>query len=468
MTSIKDKNVDSIQFRLEFIKDLLRGKPIKPMLNFDDTAETDMFINGEGHDNSVDMSDSNNSHDTRTKLNKKIRNFYEVMLNVGGTLMYIKSGTSGHTFKGSIQDDKGEDMYNYAVKVVAYPNKDKYGSIHDTRRPENAELMMIKLLSYFVVKGQTPHIVLPIGTFNTSITPFTTLIEEDLIDDNHKTTKYKEFVERHKNGEFYDHVSILISEWANRGDLLDFIRKHYKKLELRHWKVIFFQILSTLATIQSKFPTFRHNDMKANNILIHKVSKKKDYYNYTVVHSQYKVPNIGYFIKLWDFDFACIPGIVDNIKVCNNEKWTKHINVRPEQNRYYDMHFFFNTMVRKGFFPQFFEEKCIPDEVKKFVRRVVPPKYNKGKYVHERGRILINDEYLTPDEVLKTDPFFDEFRQKSKNKSESTHKTNKINKTNKTNKTKNNSGIIISSSKSKQNKTTGNHINLNDLLLDYD
>jgi hypothetical protein len=223
--------------------------------------------------------------------------------------------------------------------------------------------------------------------------------------------------------------------------------------------------------------------MKANNILIHKVSKKKDYYNYTVVRSQYKVPNIGYFIKLWDFDFACIPGIVDNIKVCNNEKWTKNINVRPEQNRYYDMHFFFNTLVRKGFFPQFFEEKCIPMEVKEFVRRVVPAKYNKGKYVHERGRILINDEYLTPDEVLKTDPFFEEFRQKIKTKVNTKTYTNaniNANINTKMNMKKISSQKIYKTHNEKPNKKETvisahgtkkqniKQINLNDLLIDYD
>ena len=30
-----------------------------------------------------------------------------------------------------------------------------------------------------------------------------------------------------------------MSEWANKGDLLDFIRRHYNKLTLIHWKVFF-------------------------------------------------------------------------------------------------------------------------------------------------------------------------------------------------------------------------------------
>jgi hypothetical protein len=36
----------------------------------------------------------------------------------------------------------------------------------------------------------------------------------------------------------------------------------------------------------------------------------------------------------------------------------------------------------------------------------VPEKYASGKLVSEKGRILTTDEYLTPDEILKNDPFF--------------------------------------------------------------
>ena len=75
--------------------------------------------------------------------------------------------------------------------------------------------------------------------------------------------------------EFFDTAVILISEWANGGDLLDFLRRNYKKLDLLHWKVIIFQILFTLAVIQKKYPGFRHNDLKANNILLQVFPKPK-------------------------------------------------------------------------------------------------------------------------------------------------------------------------------------------------
>ena len=64
---------------------------------------------------------------------------------------------------------------------------------------------------------------------------------------------------------------------------------------------------------------------------------------YKINGQYYVVPNIGFQVKLWDFDFSCIPGKVGNCKV--NAEWTNEINIKPEQNRYYDVHYFFNTLM---------------------------------------------------------------------------------------------------------------------------
>ena len=442
LSGLKDRNNnDSIPFRINFIKELLDAKELKSLVNFDIT-DTENFIKN----NNINDEDSIDTHDTRNSLNKKMLDFNNVISQIGGKLLYIKSGSTGHTFKGIM--DMDNDNLSYAVKVVAYPKKEDYGDIYDTRRPENAELMMIKLLSYFVIKKQTPHIILPIATFYTNITPFVNLIKDDIVDEENK--KYNEFIEKYKKKEYHDNVSILISEWATRGDFLDYVRKHYKNFKLIHWKVFFFQIISTLAVIQSKFPSFRHNDLKANNILVTKVPKKDGSFSiYKVNSSEYVVPNIGYQIKFWDFDFACIPGVVDNAKV--SSEWTKNINVIPEKNRYYDLHYFFNTFIKKGFFSQFMEEDCIPQEARDFINRIVPKKFQEGKYVHKRGRILIKDEYIIPDEVLKKDPFFEQFR-KNRN-------FNKVSKKE-----------VESKKTSKPLKKTSefNLVSLDDLLVDSD
>ena len=195
-----------------------------------------------------------------------------------------------------------------------------------------------------------------------------------------------------------------------------FLKTHYKKLKLIHWQCIFFQIISTLAIIQSKYPSFRHNDLKANNILISKVDACKKLLIYKVSNKEYTLPAIGYGIYLWDFDFACIPGIVDNSKVY--QEWTQKINITPKKNRYYDIHYFFCTLIYKGFLPELMEDSCVPIEVKNFIEWIVPKEYRPGHSsgkVNKRCRLLVDDELYKPKDILDND-FFSPFQNFSKNK----------------------------------------------------
>jgi hypothetical protein len=386
--NINKKNFNFISDRIDIIQKMVGGNYIDPILDFKSSSDSFEY--------------STNTDDIRSLLPKKYVDFSKAINDLGGKLLYIKSGSTGHTFKGVHPPPNNENKQSYAVKIVAYPKKENYGDMYNAKRPENTELLMIRLLSNLVISKQTPHIVLPITTFNTSIKPFLSLTKSNIV--NNK--KFEQFVEKYEKGEYYQNVSILVSEWANGGDLLDYLRKNYKIMKVKHWQAIFFQILSVLSIIHAKYPSFRHNDMKANNILIHNIdideTNKK--YLYKINQQQYIVPNIGFQIKLWDFDFACIPGVVNNSKV--DAEWTNKINIKPKQHKYYDIHYFFSTLTRKGFFPEFYTEDEIPTKVKEFVKRVIPPEYESGEYVSERGRILVDDEYTTPDKLLKTDIFF--------------------------------------------------------------
>jgi len=411
----------SISYRVDSIKRLLNNKDIIPLINLKKNTKC-------------------KTHDMRIAIGKKFYEFCNTIKEIGGnngngSLEYIKSGSTGHTFHG-----KTSDGFEYALKVVAYPKKDRYGDIYYTKRPENVEILMLRLLSSFVINNHTPHVILPICTFDTDIKIFTDLAGQGYIGDDNE--KYKEFEEKYKRGEYFDTVSILISEWASEGDLSSYIRKNYKHFTPTIWKVIFFQIISTLAVIHSVYPAFRHNDLKANNILVQKISSNIKNATYRVNGLEYKIPQIGIQIKLWDFDFACVPNVIDNLKV--QEEWTKRINVTPEQNKYYDIHYFFNTLIHRGFFGEFMVDPIVPEEAKEFVKRILPEKYrtwNKRlvstyikngekckrdkNLISKRWRLLIKDEYITPSEILKHDKYFDEFRMEHLNSNFSS--CNKIN-----------------------------------------
>lgn len=384
-----DENDDKkpTENRIEFVKNILDGNKLKPMVDFDN-CDTETI--------------------TSTRLNKKILDVKQLFTSMNIKLKYLKSGTTGHTFKAISKINKD---VAFAVKVCAYP-KDDYGAMNNLSRPENAELRMIKLLSYFVIKRCTPHLVLPIGTFNTSITNFIK-VPKNIIDlDDEKNDMYKKFINRYNEGEFEDFVSVLISEWCNGGDLLDYIRKNYINMTLKHWVIIFFQILFTLALIHQKYPAFRHNDLKANNILVQITNIKKDQpncrYRYNIGNIKFIIPNINLQVGIWDFDFACINGIIENNKV--NAEWTKKINISKKENKYYDMHYFFNTLISKRFFPQFYHGG-VPEEIIEFIHRVVPEKYRNGSpNVNKKGRIQVDVEYLTPYRVIMEDPIFAKYR----------------------------------------------------------
>ncbi len=391
-----------INSRITLIQNIIKNSDldiINPLRNIDNNTDTECFIA---------QKKEGKSQDSRTFLNKRTMNFYNVINQLGAKIEYIKSGGYGTTFKGTINSEE-KDEYSFAVKVVAYPRKEGYGSVYNIERPENAEICMLKTLSYFVIKNQTPHLILPLCTFYTSIKPFLTLQDEDVVPKDNN--KYKEFVKSYNDGMYHEHVSVIISEWANRGDLGMFLKKNYKKLELIHWQCIFFQIISTLAIIQSKYPSFRHNDLKPNNILVSKLENCRFKTLYKVDGDEYILPQIGYTIYLWDFDFACIPDVVENSKV--RQEWTQKINIVPKKNQYYDMHYFFCSLTYKGFLPEIMTDENVPREVKDFINYVIPDEYkpiegskNTDK---KKCRLLRDIELYKPIDILRH-KFFENFR----------------------------------------------------------
>lgn len=344
--------------------------------------------------------------DSTCVLGKKMVSLTSYLRDANADIKYVKKGTSGHTLRCIFKDGK-----SLAMKVVAYSKHESYGDIYDIRRPENAEIAMIKQLGWFVTSGQTCHIMLPIGTFNIKLEKFIKIAKKKIVnEDKERIKKFDEFVKEYNNKQYYPTASVLVAEWANSGDLYEYLKQNYHNMTVTHWKSLFFQVISVLAVIQEVFPTFRHNDLKPNNILVntYKCDKKIAIISYNIKGQDYILPNVGFTIRLWDFDFACIPNVVDNAKVYS--EWANNINIKPEKNRYYDMHYFLNTLSNKSFFPEIFESKKVPDEVREFVRRIVPEKYAKGKNVVNKGRLQVDDEYILPIDVLNKDPFFQEFR----------------------------------------------------------
>lgn len=352
-------------------------------------------------------------------IDKKDIDIITFLIQIKAKIKYISSGTTGHFFQGAIyqyyKNNMRKRVCSFALKISAYLKNPKYKSIYEISRPENTEINMLNILSKLIIENKTKHLILPIKTYYTDIMPFVKMYKDNIIKrENDKNGKYKEFVEKYDNGLIENTVSVLICEFANGGDFLKFLRVNSAKLTSVHWRVFMFQLLSVLAVIQEKYPSFRHNDLKANNILVEITNPEYEMLNnktidYDICGKKYKIPDIGLVLKLWDFDFACIPKICENIKV--HENWTNKINITTTKNQYYDIHYFFRTLISSVFFPEVITSKDDKyNELKKFISDILPKKYFKSEKLSKHGRLLVNDEYTTPKKLLETNEYFSSFR----------------------------------------------------------
>lgn len=408
--------------------------------------------------------DPSSPHTVHCYIDKPVCDFAEIMDCVGFKLRYVKSGAYGHTFHASSLDGKTQ----VAIKIVPYcKGKRSLDDIDDPKNPVNVEILMLRLLSQYVTNERCPHIVAPIITFNTPIHSFIDYISNNnfhYFDKNAKVSKplseqssYKEFLLKQKKGYYHDTLSVLISEWADRGDFLEYLQANYLEFTETTWKVLFFQIVAMLACIQQNFPNFKHNDLKANNILIksNHASNRFKCYKYCIYNRYYLIPNIGISIKFWDFDFSSIESVIDNAKL--EFKWAKDLGISSVANRYADLHYFFNSLIH-FFDPLKKKNDSIPESVFAFINRIIPSdkvlRCRTKEEVHESNKKVIEEvprtwfdhasqkwittiqkkevvkkvkevrkkptfrmesltlEYMSPEMLLKTDEFFQEFRVK--------------------------------------------------------
>ena len=103
----------------------------------------------------------------------------------------------------------------------------------------------------------------------------------------------------------------------------------------------------TLSIIQHNIPHFRHNDLKPNNIVIHKNKlSRNSYTEYSILNKEYLIKNRGYTIKIIDYDLSYGSNF-KNKKITTFKKTNyKKIGYSPAINPVFDIHFFMITMYK--------------------------------------------------------------------------------------------------------------------------
>lgn len=340
-------------------------------------------------------------------LNREEVNLDDFLKNIGATdIVFVKCGSYGHTYKITTGNKY------YALKMVYFPKKDNKDYLEDKDRAENVELRILHKLHKLLLNKASNHIMINIKNYVMDINSFKNpkLLGSQV---GKKYLKlYQEFLDKINNKKLHDKVSVSITEWAEYGDLSMFFTKFIDDLTVDDLRIIFFQIIFTLGAIQIKYPNFRHNDLKANNILVSKNNYKDgEGIIYKLDDLEFEIPTKFFNTHIWDFDFSCIGDKIKNKKLDSDV--LKKKNITNKQNKYYDLHYLFLTIFSSNLFKNVIKKE---PSIKEFYNDIVPTKYQlsnsniKNKYITSNGRLFVDDEFITPYKILKENKFFEKLR----------------------------------------------------------
>lgn len=297
-------------------------------------------------------------------------------------IKYVAKGSNGHAYR-IVTANKNK----YILKVVPYclQNND----INDVCRHENVELQIASTLcEKFIINQKTKHLCVPYCGF---------LIKKNDYLNFSANNKHLKDVQYNS---YHDTFLCFISEWADLGDLSLYIRKQSGIMSEMVWKTILFQVFSTLCLIYEIYPNFKHNDLKTDNILVFADKSKKEYHQYIIGGKVYHIPNIGIQLKIWDFDFASIQGIVNNKKF--DEAWTQNYNIHGYKNQYYDIFFLLNNIIKYDI-KNFYINPDVPQQIKNMFKHIL---IDCSSNDIKECRLLKNIEYVTPAYIFgETDDF---------------------------------------------------------------
>ena len=237
----------------------------------------------------------------------------------------VLNKTQAYTFINSIMNDKlsfitkkltvfgnkyifkkNDDPYSVNLTVYVYNDTDEQNNLSNA---QNINKVFLKLFSDFLSYEQTKHIMLQLLNVDIMLTDM-----EEFIN-NINIEEFKIFI---NNDNILNKVmSIGITEhFYKMSYLSDFLTTELLNTWTdNEYKILFFQIIHTLAIIQNKYPNFRHNNLIIKNIegYIKNINKTNTQYSYNGV--EYLVPNNGFTFKMNNFESSIIVDILINEQI---------------------------------------------------------------------------------------------------------------------------------------------------------
>lgn len=282
------------------------------------------------------------------------------------------------------------------LKIIPKLKSDLHG-LPEVGHPANAEKRLLKLFTKeLVLKNITPNIAIYYSGMECNI--YSEKIQ-------HLPESYNIANLRPMNGK----VKMIFAEYIEGLGFADFIRTYFSKKNasgsesISKLQSILFQLLFTLLILQERY-NFMHNDLHGQNVLLKRTYNKKSdrkYWVYNLNKRKYYVPDLGFQVKLWDFDFSrTFKGkIIKNTKV-DSGYYLKY-GIVSEFNYAYDYFYLLSEIKR-------INSKKLKDFLKRIGIFRVP-----SLRTFEKRLIASPSEYNLPtiDQILYM-PFFDSLREK--------------------------------------------------------
>ena len=320
-------------------------------------------------------------------------NYDDILKNTD--IKYIGKNFDRYIFK------RYSDTFPVMLRIGIY--NEKNDNLSDTGRRELVNMKIPFILSELALTNNLKFLLFPIMNFDITF--------KDLIKINPTVSNILKKDNIPKNAQLY--VQIL-EHYFKLYTLQKYIEENIKSFTIKHWKILILQILYSLHIIVQKYTTFRHNKLDLNSVYVYKKKITPDNKIYNILGKEYIIPNLGFEIKITNFDNSNIKDIVDNTD-------TDKIN----ENLYYDMHYILYSLIDIIDKLVIGEKITIPEELNKFFNMVIPKQYRPKQIQRTMKRNIIKKEkftglnetyhqknvheFLTPTLIFTKKNFFKEF-----------------------------------------------------------
>jgi hypothetical protein len=365
MSDSNINNYDDIDFRLNMLFDCVYNKNTKNCYIFEPIVKANIKLNNIIQSKEYDLSELFDAE-----------------------LKYMGTYNNRVHFKRI-----SKTSYPCTLSIGVY----RYKAIHDMGKEALVNSGISYILSEFLLETYK-NILLPIMHCN---------ITRDKLKKLSKSV-YEKVNEFDNDEKYHDALYIYITEHYFKTETLreylENVAKNKIILEKKHWQSLFFQLFYILYKISIKMKNFRHNKLNLDSIRLFRLEESNDFI-YTLGDIKFKVPNVGFEVRITDFDYSYTTDYIGNIKNKSTFKTT--------YNPYYDINYILNLVY---LFLKDNKMDINMDNLKPLLKDILPERFRHEKLedfkiyngLNEDAFDKYSSSIIIPIKVLKTNNFFTE------------------------------------------------------------